>query len=84
MLVRLLIALLVMALSFPAVAAETRDTIARENAREGSLDWQLTKVGLRNDVRARGIEGYCSRQSVKAGERIEFFISTDPPARFRL
>jgi hypothetical protein len=76
--------LVVLALSSASAAAEPRDTIVRENAREGSLDWQLTKVGLRNDVRARGIEGYCSRQSVKAGERIEFFISTDPPARFRL
>ncbi|MFM7250595.1 MAG: N,N-dimethylformamidase beta subunit family domain-containing protein [Planctomycetaceae bacterium] len=65
-------------------AAADRDTIPRENAREGALDWQLTKVGLRNDVRARGIEGYCSRQSVKAGERIEFFVSTDPPAPFRI
>ena len=63
-----------------------RDTIRRENARAGALDWQLTKVGLRGPegIRARGIEGYCSRQSVKAGERIEFCISTDPPAPFRL
>ena len=63
-----------------------RDTIRRENAMAGALDWQLTKVGLRgpDGIRARGIEGYCSRQSVKAGERIEFCISPDPPAPFRL
>ena len=70
--------------SLPAAATETRDTIRRENALEGALDWQLTKVGLRNDVRARGIEGYCSRQSVKAGETLEIFVSTEPAAPFRL
>ena len=84
MLVRLVVAVLVVVLSLSAAAADPRDTIARENAREGSLDWQLTKVGLRNDVRARGIEGYCSRQSVKAGETIEIFVSTAPAAPFRL
>jgi len=60
--------------------------IAGENAREGSLDWQLTRVRLdvARGIRASAIEGYCSRQSVKAGESIEFFVSAKPESRFKL
>ena len=78
---------LVASLAASSLAAEgARDTIRRENAHAGALDWQLTKVGLRgaDGIRARGIEGYCSRQSVKAGETIEFFVSVDPAGPFRL
>jgi len=77
--------LLAVGLSTAAPAAD-RDVIRRENAREGATDWQLTKVGLRdpNGVRCRGIEGYCSRQSVAAGDNLDIFVSTDPPAPFRI
>jgi hypothetical protein len=30
------------------------------------------------------IEGYCSRQSVKAGESLDIFVSTQPSARFKI
>ena len=62
------------------------NVITRENALPGSRDWQLTRVQLRpgNTVRANFIEGYCSRQSVRAGEAIEFFVSTSPAARFQI
>jgi hypothetical protein len=60
--------------------------IARENAREGSLDWQLTRVRLDTTEGFRGslIEGYCSKQSVKAGESIDIFVSTKPVAKFEI
>ncbi|WP_372897709.1 N,N-dimethylformamidase beta subunit family domain-containing protein [Stieleria sp.] len=58
--------------------------IRRENAKPGSRDWQLTRVRLdsRDGVRASKIEGYCSRQSVAAGESIDIMVSTDPAQAF--
>ena len=59
------------------------DLIKRENEREGALDWQLTRVrpeGYNNP----NIEGYCSSQSVKAGERIDVMVSTAPAAQFTI
>jgi hypothetical protein len=80
----LLIALIVSS----AVSAAERDPdlIRRENAKEGSRDWQLTRVALENynGHRARYIEGYCSKQSVAAGETIDIMVSTNPPARFQI
>ena len=70
-----------------ATAAE-RDSelIRRENAKEGSRDWQLTRVALQSPsgVRAAYVEGYCSKQSLKAGESIDFMISTNPAAKFQI
>jgi hypothetical protein len=61
------------------------DLIARENAREGARDWQLTRVRVDKDgFRSPWIEGYCSKQSVQAGESLEIMVSTNPPRRFRL
>ena len=51
--------------------------IKAENAREGTKDWQLTRVrpvGFRNPA----IEGYCSHQSIKAGEELRVMVSTEP------
>lgn len=61
-----------------STAAPRPQLITEENARPGAADWQLTRVRL---DQARGfrnpdIEGYCSRQSVAAGEEIRFFVST--------
>ena len=60
------------------------NTIQRENRREGARDWQLTRVRLDKTTGFRSplIEGYCSRQSVAAGESIDLMVSTNPPARF--
>lgn len=54
--------------------------IAEENARPGAIDWQLTYVRLdRTDgYRSPGVEGYCSRQSVGAGEKLDIMISAQP------
>jgi len=58
--------------------------IADENARPGSNDWQLTRVRLDeiHGHRASDIEGYCSRQSVAAGEKIDIMVSTKERVEF--
>ena len=73
-----------------AVAAEpaskSTNPIIEENLKAGSLDWQLTRVRPNEGggFRAADIEGYCSRQSVKAGESIDICVSTTPPRPFRI
>ncbi len=64
----------------------TPSLILAENAKEGSDDWQLTRVRLdqRGGFRNSDIEGYCSKQSVKAGESIDFFVSTRLEKEFTL
>jgi hypothetical protein len=68
----------------PAQAAlddkPTTGLIAEENGKPGATDWQLTRVRADGSgYRSPWIEGYCSRQSVEAGETIEIMVSTDPP-----
>ncbi|MCA9104979.1 MAG: hypothetical protein KDA83_06120, partial [Planctomycetales bacterium] len=59
--------------------------IVVENRNEGSLDWQLTRVRVDNSqFRSPWIEGYCSRQSVAAGETLDIMVSTNPPMPYRL
>ncbi|MEK7405722.1 MAG: N,N-dimethylformamidase beta subunit family domain-containing protein [Acidobacteriota bacterium] len=74
-----------------AVAAQTpagrRDStlIQRGNSRPGSTDWQLTKIRIpRNGYRSPDIEGYCSRQSVEAGDKLQIMVSANPPGSFRM
>jgi hypothetical protein len=70
-----------------AIAADARapQLIRDENQREGATDWQLTRVRVDGDgFRSPWIEGYCSRQSVKAGESLDLFISTAPARKFML
>jgi hypothetical protein len=68
-----------------APAAQARSPITAENAREGSRDWQLTRVRVdREGFRSPAVEGYCSRQSVSAGESIDFMLSANPPRKVRL
>ncbi|HAM71185.1 MAG TPA: hypothetical protein DCM86_06040 [Verrucomicrobiales bacterium] len=63
-----------------------RDAIARENARAGTRDWMLSRTRVDPAVKYRcpWIEGYCSQTSVRAGEEIEFFVSTNPASEFTL
>jgi hypothetical protein len=60
--------------------------IRRENKKQGSRDWQLTRVRLdkRGGLRCPPIEGYCSKQSVSAGESIDIMVSTDPAQKFSI
>jgi hypothetical protein len=70
----------------PGSATAAENPISRENALAGSTDWQLTRVRTdsRGGIRASDIEGYCSRQSVAAGESIDIFVSTKPAQEFNL
>ena len=67
-------------------AARDPHLIARENRREGALDWQLTRVRIesRSTLRAPAIEGYCSHQSIAAGQTLSIMVSTAPPCPFKL
>lgn len=60
--------------------------IREENQKPGSNDWQLTRVRLdkRGGFRSPWIEGYCSRQSVRAGDSLDILVSTDPPEDYIL
>jgi hypothetical protein len=59
--------------------------IRDENQKAGTRDWQLTRVRPDKDqFRSPWIEGYCSKQSVKAGESIDIMVSTSPPRRYEI
>ena len=73
--------------SLPADRPATgRNAIQKENAREGATDWQLTRVRVDkpDGCRCPAIEGYCSKQSVAAGDKLQIMVSTEPAAKFRI
>ena len=83
----------VLALASQAVAAETgsgglsvQSRIRQENEKAGTRDWMLKKTGVdpATKYRCPWIEGYCSRASVRTGEKITFHVSTNPPASFTM
>ena len=82
---RALLAASVAALSTAAAPAANR-AISIENAKPGTTDWQLTYVKFDGKAKYRSslIEGYCSRTSVKAGEKIGLHISTNPASSFTI
>lgn len=67
-------------------SAAKQNPIQQENAKPGADDWQLTRVRLDHPrgFRAADIEGYCSRQSVAAGESIDVMVSTAEPVDFQI
>src|SRR4051794_36237082 len=69
-----------------AADAARPNPIVEENRKEGALDWQLTRVKLdkTGGFRSPWIEGYCSHQSVQAGDTLQIMVSTTPAARFRI
>jgi hypothetical protein len=71
-----------------AVASEggPANRIQAENARAGTRDWMLTgpKIDPATKYRCPWIEGYCSHASIRAGETIQFFVSTNPASKFTL
>ena len=66
--------------------AEVSNAIQEENNKPGSTDWQLTRVRLDKNLgfRSPWIEGYCSRQSVSAGEKLDIMVSTNPKKPFKI
>lgn len=74
-----------LAIGICAATAAQGNPIPPENEKPGSTDWQLTRVRVdAAGFRSPWIEGYCSRQSVRAGEQLEICVSTDPPQPFRM
>lgn len=67
-------------------AGAASNPILDENAKPGTRDWMLEKTGVEPESKYRcpWIEGYTSHTSVRAGETIRFFVSTNPAARFTL
>src|SRR5215203_4253892 len=62
-----------------AAAAEPQaNRITEENACAGTTDWQLTytRVDAKSRYRCPWIEGYAGRTSVKPGESLDLFVST--------
>ncbi|MDA7618332.1 twin-arginine translocation signal domain-containing protein [Verrucomicrobia bacterium] len=68
------------------------DLIQRENAKPGTRDWLLTNPrtlpGKINNILRNGrcpwIEGYCSANSIRAGETLKVMVSTNPASPFKL
>ena len=59
--------------------------IQLENGKPGARDWQLTRVRLDGGgFRSAWIEGYCSQQSVLAGQTLDIMVSATPPRKFHL
>ena len=88
-----LVALCVGVCAWPAAAhAQTPSPrVLDENSRAGTTDWLLTQVApvavnVRDDryQRQRSIEGYVSHASIRAGETLTGYVSTNPAAPFRV
>ena len=68
------------------------DLIRKENEKKGTRDWQLTKTKTdptkgKSPVasgRSHSIEGYCSANSIKAGETLKVMVNTNPVSSFKL
>ena len=64
--------------------------IAAENQNEGTTDWLLFNydkvVPGRDEVwkREKGVEGYCSHATIRAGETLKVFVSTEPAKPFKI
>jgi len=86
------------ALALEARAAEQRNIIQIENEKPGTTEWILTKIkrGMKPPLyapedepydkgwrRRKEIEGYCSHTSIRAGETLKVFVSTEPAAQYR-
>src|SRR3954452_20609033 len=65
-------------------AAAQPNLIRKENQRPGTRDWMLTntRIDPKTKYRCPWIEGYCSRTSVRAGEKLKIMVSTNPASSF--
>ena len=71
--------------TFIPLLADASNPIRKENKKPGASDWQLTRVRTDgNNFRSPWVEGYCSKQSVMAGETIDIMVSTDPPRKLEI
>jgi hypothetical protein len=83
-----------------ASAAEPSPIIQAENSQPGTTEWLLTKVTKKGTKaplfapddepyepgwrRRKELEGYCSRTSIKAGETLTVYVSTDPAVDYKV
>src|SRR5262245_55425411 len=70
----------------PARQNKADSRIKDENAKPGTTDWQLTYVKFDAGAKYRQslIEGYCTRTSVAAGEKIGLCVSTNRASPFSI
>ena len=73
-------------ITFLPLMADAANPVRKENKNTGTSDWQLTRTRVdRSDgCRCQAIEGYCSRQSVAAGEKLQIKVSTQPASKFQI
>jgi hypothetical protein len=62
------------------------ELILRENQRPGTRDWLLNnfRIDPPTKYRCPWIEGYCSRTSVRHGQKLEIYVSTNPASKFSI
>ncbi len=82
--------MILIALAISACSQKGRNPIVTENKLPGTTDW-LIEVAFDSCVypehqygRRQQIEGYCSHTSVRRGDTINFFISTNPASEFTI
>jgi|TARA_B110000003_G_C16638576_1_gene529304 hypothetical protein len=76
----------------PDTPVEGKNSIEIENAETGTQAWRLTNTstvpgkvnGIITSGRSPAIEGYCSANSVRTGERLKIMVSTNPASAFKL
>jgi hypothetical protein len=69
----------------PRSGMRASNLIRKENAKQGTTDWQLTYTQVDPSTRYRcpWIEGYVSRASIHVGETLQLMVSTNPAKRFK-
>jgi hypothetical protein len=70
----------------PPFSPAQPDLIRRENEKPGTRDWLLTNTRIEPATKYRcpWIEGYCSHTSIRAGEELSIYVSTNPASRFSI
>jgi hypothetical protein len=84
--------------SSQAGTSRQRNTLQIENEKPGTMDWVLTKIkkGSKPPLyapedeqydkgwrRRKEVEGYCSHTSIRAGETLDVYVSTDPADQYK-
>lgn len=75
----------------PGFSPEKHNLIREENMKPGTTDWILTKVTRDQDEpyesgwhRRKGIEGFTSHTSIRAGETLNIYVSTEPADKYKI
>ena len=86
-----LAAALVLVFTARSAVFGAENAIVHENRNEGTINWLLFNwdkvIAPGSDElwkREKGVEGYCSQASIRAGETLKVFVSTEPAAPFKI